>query len=148
MWGNAVIQAIKTDEYQVAVVDSRHADYAYLLDSAISSNLSLKLLSSGRAALRAARELDPDLWIINTQLPDMDGTDLYEMLSEHWNHVPVVLVSDHYCPSTEMQVRRVGAPIFACKPLDPTWIANGVEHRHVMLGVGHAAMNGNVRVAG
>jgi DNA-binding response OmpR family regulator len=142
-----VIQAIQS-ERQVVVVDPRHSDYAHLWDSAKSSDLSLRLLTTGRAALRAARELNPDLWIINTELPDMDGTDLFEMLSDQLDHVPVVLVANSYCPTTEMQVRRVGAPIFACKPLDPAWLAFGVEHRHRHTGIGLSALGRDVRAAG
>jgi DNA-binding response OmpR family regulator len=116
------------------------------------------MLGTGRAALRAARELDPDLWIINTELPDMNGTDLYEMLSERLEHVPVVLVANDYCADQELQARRVGAPIFACKPLDPDWLRFGVEHRRRQLGIGEAgycqaamggaAASGRTRVAG
>ena len=111
----------------MVVVDPCHTDYAHLLDSAVAGGVSLRLLSTGRAALRAARELNPDLWIINTQLPDMEGTELFEMLDDWLAHVPVVLVADEYCMKTEIQVRRVGAPVFACKPLDPSWLRFGVQ---------------------
>ena len=121
-----MIQALSS-ACQVVVVDPRHADYAHLLDGAVSGDLSLRLLATGRAALRAANELDPDLWVINTRLPDMDGVDLFEMLSDRLEHVPVVLVADEYSADAEIQVRRVGAPVFACKPLDPTWLRFGVQ---------------------
>ncbi|MCG8586444.1 MAG: response regulator [Pirellulales bacterium] len=123
-----MIQAINT-EYRVVVVDPRHSDYAHLVDGALRADLCLNLLSTGRSALRAAREIDPDLWIINTCLPDMAGTDLFQMLHSQLDHVPVVLLADEYSRETELCVRRVGAPIFACKPLDPGWLVYGAEHR-------------------
>jgi len=126
MGESAVIQALKS-ACQVVVVDPCHTDYAHLLDDTISGDLSLSLLATGRAALRAASELKPDLWIINTCLPDMDGTDLFEMLNDRLDHVTVVLVADEYCPQTEIQVRRVGAPVFACKPLERSWLQFGVQ---------------------
>ena len=77
-----VIQALKS-VCQVVVVDPCHTDYAHLLDSAVAGDVSLRLLSTGRAALRAARELNPDLWIINTQLPDTHASSGHGTPSSH-----------------------------------------------------------------
>lgn len=142
-----MIQALRTS-CRVVVVDPRHSDYAHLLDDATLPDLSLRLLSTGRSALRAAAEVDADLWVINTHLPDMNGTDLFEMLSDRLAHVPVVLVSNEYCPDTELHVRRVGAPIFACKPLDPAWLRFGVEHQHSYAGEYRVGQDTQHRAAG
>jgi CheY-like chemotaxis protein len=47
----------------------------------------------GAAALRAARELDPDLVLLDVQLPDLDGFEVAERLRAAGERPAIVLTS-------------------------------------------------------
>ncbi len=82
-----------------------------------------RFVGSAREALRLAPESTDILWIINTHLPDLTGFDLYSMLADRLEGVPVWLVGDEYGTSEELQAYCSNAAMYACKPLNETWLA-------------------------
>jgi DNA-binding NarL/FixJ family response regulator len=49
--------------------------------------------ADGQSALLATRELDPDLVLLDVQLPDADGFEVAERIARHRDAPPVVLTS-------------------------------------------------------
>lgn len=64
----------------VIVVDPRFDAYVSLAASASEGRLSLHLRSSGSEALRLARRLRVDAWIVAENLDDMSGHDFVTLL--------------------------------------------------------------------
>jgi len=64
----------------VVVVDPQFDAYAPLVDSARRGRLSLHLRSRGADALKLARGMRVDAWLIAPELDDMSGHDLVELL--------------------------------------------------------------------
>ncbi len=107
---------------RITIVDSSPEDYIALLAAADAPGVSIHFLMSGNDALRFARRYHSGLWVINSQLPDMTGFDLAEMLRSLRRSALVFLIGDEYHLDDEMQALTMGLAKYLCKPLEPSWI--------------------------
>ena len=107
---------------RVAIVDLAPQDYQALLASAGTPGVSFHFLFSGNDALRFAKRQQSGLWVINTQLCDMSGFDLAEMLRAVRPAGLVFIIGDKYCLDDEMQALTQGFAKYLCKPLEPSWL--------------------------
>jgi DNA-binding response OmpR family regulator len=108
---------------RVVVVDSKPNDYASLLADKAFGETDFEFFDQARKVLRYSPERDPQLCVINMNLPDMNGLDLYHMVSVRWPDTPVYLVGDDYRPEDEISARVSGATFYFCKPLQSEWLA-------------------------
>ena len=69
----------------------------------------------GGSALTAAKELRPELVLLDVQLPDTNGFELAPKLLELNGHIDVVLVSSRDCCDYGSLVGRCGARGFIAK---------------------------------
>ncbi len=108
------------------VVDPRPQDYRKLLSGMPSPSAPCYLFTNGRDALRCSGLPEESLWLINTQLPDMRGTNLMELLRmrPRTAQTTVCLVCDHYSQQEEKDARAAGPAAFFCKPPDSSWLHN------------------------
>lgn len=83
-------------------------------------HLEVHSAMSGQQGLDVARVLNPDVILLDLELPDIDGFGLIEALKEHpdTNEIPIVVLSS--CTSTQNKVRAfdLGAMDFVSKPFD------------------------------
>ncbi len=107
----------------VTVVDSHPHDYALFDPLVDSGKLTLHFLTQGRLALRWSQQQEADLWMINIQLVDIPGLDLFEMLATTIERVPVFIVTNSYCAEEEVRALRLGATKYLCKPAAISWLA-------------------------
>jgi PAS domain S-box-containing protein len=82
----------------------------------------LKLIAArdGQSGLQVAREQQPDLILLDLNLPDMDGRDvLARLLAEpHTEHIPVIALSADASPGQIDRIIRAGATEYVTKPLN------------------------------
>ena len=69
----------------------------------------------GDSALRAARELEPDVVLLDVQLPDCSGFELAPRLAEERPHAAIVITSTLDRSDVEGMVERSGARGFVPK---------------------------------
>jgi CheY-like chemotaxis protein len=70
----------------VVVVDPRFDAYKQLASSARLGRIDLHFRSSGADAVKLARRLKVDAWLIASDLDDMSGHDLVQLLKERHDH--------------------------------------------------------------
>jgi DNA-binding NarL/FixJ family response regulator len=70
---------------------------------------------TGMSGLRAARELAPDLVLLDVQLPDIDGFDVASRLTSGDGAPDVILTSTRDVSELKMMIRRSGARGFVPK---------------------------------
>jgi len=104
----------------LVVVDAARDDYQ-TLTAQLDVDDEVVFFATGRDALRAPDGGDA-FWLVSTQLPDMSGFDLYEMLRDRLVGTSVGIVAARYRPEEEIRAYQAGAVIFACKPLDAAWL--------------------------
>ena len=97
-------------------------------DNPFNMKLFLALLESqryrtlaangGETGLELARERDPDLIIMDVELPDTSGIDIIRALKadERTRHIPVVAITASM-PDEEERVRAAGCDGFMTKPI-------------------------------
>jgi PleD family two-component response regulator len=75
------LRGIGIDE--IVVVDGNCERYADFVQAAQAGEVGLHFCVDGRSAVRLARRFRADVWLVATELADMSGFDLLEMLSPH-----------------------------------------------------------------
>lgn len=71
---------------EIVIVDSACDRYGDFVAAARAGEVGLHFCSDGRSAVRMARRFRADVWLVSTDLTDMSGFDLLEMLSTHVVH--------------------------------------------------------------
>ena len=69
----------------------------------------------GKEAVEKARELRPDLILLDLSMPVMNGLDATRALKRAMPEVPVIMFSAHCGPSTEKEARSAGASALVSK---------------------------------
>ncbi len=82
--------------------------------------------ADGTEALAAARELDPDLIVLDVMLPGLSGIEVLEEIrsDEKLKDMPVVVITAW--SHTEIEAQVAGADRFVSKPFDPDELSNVV----------------------
>jgi len=104
----------------VAVVDARPEGYWQFAEAAENGGLYCRYATTAREAMRLAEQAEPVLWLINLNLPDLDGRELCRMLRARHPEAPQFLVADEYERQAEIAVLAAGRH-FVCKPV-PTGV--------------------------
>ncbi len=68
---------------EIVIVDPVCDRYADFVEAAQAGELGLHFCVDGQSAVRLSRRFRANAWLIATELPDMSGFDLLEMLSPH-----------------------------------------------------------------
>ena len=70
----------------------------------------------GASALRLARQVEPDLLVLDVMLPDMDGFTVTRRLREKGQHVPVLFLTARDDTADKVQGLTVGGDDYVTKP--------------------------------
>jgi DNA-binding NarL/FixJ family response regulator len=73
------------------------------------------MAGDGQSGLRAARDLQPDVVLLDIGLPDVSGLDLAQVLHDEAPALPVVLISTHDAGDLAELARTHGARGFLTK---------------------------------
>src|ERR1700676_3725648 len=78
-----------------------------------------RFATSGEVALRLAREVSPDLILLDADMPGVTGFDVCEALKSDPDlaRVPVIFVTSHDTPALKVAAMQKGAADFITKPL-------------------------------
>lgn len=68
---------------EIVIVDPACDHYADFVIAAQAGDVGLHFCCDGRSAVRMARRFRADVWLVSSELQDMSGFDLLEMLSPH-----------------------------------------------------------------
>ena len=106
-------------------------------DDAVRDSLSLQLEATGYEVasfpsairfLAIAGTLQPGCVISDVQMPDMDGMELQQRLSDMKLDFPVVIVTGHADVALAVRAMKAGAVDFIEKPFEERAILDSVRH--------------------
>ena len=106
----------------VCIVDPQADDYQGWDLLARANGLRLEILANADEALRFSRTVAVDLWVINTELPGLSGSELCSMLKSRSPAIPIYLVTNRHSPAIEQAARQARATLFGCKPAHSDWL--------------------------
>ncbi|MDE2990356.1 MAG: response regulator transcription factor [Chloroflexota bacterium] len=82
------------------------------------AGFSAEVAHDGRAGLDLARDLAPDLIILDLMLPRLDGVELCSILRRE-SDVPIIMLTARETPSERVIGLETGADDYIVKPFDP-----------------------------
>ena len=68
---------------EIVIVDSSCEHYGDFVRAAQEGEVGLHFCVDGRSAVRLARRFRADAWLVSSELPDISGFDLLDMLVQH-----------------------------------------------------------------
>jgi two-component system cell cycle response regulator DivK len=87
------------------------------------------LAVNGRDGVDAARKQQPDLILMDMNLPEMDGWDATERIRNdpETAHIPMVALTVHTLPRERKRALDAGVDAYLPKPFDATYFLQVVE---------------------
>jgi two-component system NtrC family sensor kinase len=102
---------------RVLVVDDRKDNIEFVVDYILKPNGYEALTAKdGKEGLRKALTEDPDLIIMDNNMPKMTGLQVMEALREKGLTIPVILMTFHGSESLAVQFFRLGVKDYMIKP--------------------------------
>lgn len=124
---------------EIVIVDSSCEHYGDFVQAAQDGEFGLHFCCDGQSAVRLARRFRADAWIVATELPDMSGFDLIEMLAPQvlqggvdplrggtpvslshvgeGRHAGIFLVSESYRLEDEQRALAAGVAGYLVRPV-------------------------------
>lgn len=81
--------------------------------------------------MRAAKELQPDLIILNISMPEMNGFDAARMIRSIYPHAAIVILSAHKNEQFEAEARRIGVQGYVSKSDAARELVNAIENAEI-----------------
>lgn len=93
------------------LVEDSPTQAMYYSDVLSSLGLDVHTVSEGRVALSYAYEHQPDLIVLDINLPDMDGFQICSRLSraEETRNIPIIMLTERNTPDDAQHGLQVGA---------------------------------------
>ena len=101
----------------ILVVEDDNAIRSLLTTALTAFGYNFCYASNGADAIKKAVSTQPDLFIIDLGLPDMDGTDLIKKLRT-WTNNPIIVLSARSEIADKIQALDTGAEDYLTKPFN------------------------------
>ena len=85
------------------------------------------LVPSADEALKAMKNDDFSLLVIDVKMPEHDGMYLMQELKKRWPEVPIIVMSGYYTTNTIYEAIGMGAATFIAKPFEPEELINAIR---------------------
>jgi diguanylate cyclase (GGDEF)-like protein len=127
-------------EQSVLVVDDEKQNRG-LLAELLADECRVILAKNGQQAIERARELSPDLILLDVLMPEMNGYQVIQALQQDdaTRQIPVIFISALDAPADEERGLDLGAVDYITKPFHPSIVRKrvrnhllSVHHRHLL----------------
>ena len=104
---------------KILVVEDNALNLKLFCDLLRAHDYVAEAVSDGREAVARARDVAPDLIVMDIQLPYVSGLELIEQLKadEALRTVPVMAVTAYAGQGDEARIRAAGADAYVTKPI-------------------------------
>lgn len=103
---------------KLLVVDDEHLIRWSLEQNLKKQGYEVVTAGTGEEALRLMREEQPDLVLLDIQLPGISGINVLEKIKEHDESIIVIMVTAHGGLETAVNAMRLGAYDYVSKPFN------------------------------
>lgn len=114
---------------RVLVVDDE-ADLIRILQFGLEAiGYQVETASDGQEALKKAREIKPDIILLDLMLPKLDGYKVCRLLKfdERYKNIPIIILSARTQEGDQLLAMEMGANRFITKPYDFTEVLSHIE---------------------
>lgn len=123
--------------YRVMLVDDEKSTLDYVANLLEAEDIQVVGLTDPLVALDFVAEFDPDVLLVDIEMPVCNGTELVTLLrqKDRYAHIPVIYLTAWDDRDHRMAARIAGGEDFLTKPVDPRLLAASVvsrarRHRH------------------
>ncbi len=109
----------KRDCIKVLIVDDEKPHRDLVRVSLNGKTVAIRELASGKGFHEMIKEFQPDLVLIDCQMPHQDGITLCQELKEYDQEVHVVMLSSELNPQLEKFLNKIGVDDCWSKPITP-----------------------------
>ncbi len=105
-----------------------------LMHQVFSGECQLFMATSGEQALALCTNQQPDLLLLDVEMPGMDGFEVCRRLKQQENTraIPVIFITAHTDPALETRGLETGAVDFITKPVNPS-VLRARTRTHLLL---------------
>lgn len=102
----------------ILLIDDSVVDLRLLIEALTAQDMRISVAFNGRDGLMKAELLQPDLIVLDINMPDLDGFTVCRLLrqSEHTRHTPVIFLSANNDADTRVTGFALGGVDFVTKP--------------------------------
>jgi signal transduction histidine kinase/CheY-like chemotaxis protein len=113
---------------RILVVDDRPENIEFVVEYVLEPNGYIPLIArDGAEGLHKALTQDPDLMLLDVQMPKMTGVQVLEALAKEKRQIPVILMTLHGSEELAVRVFRLGVRDYVIKPFDVEQLLNSIE---------------------
>jgi CheY-like chemotaxis protein len=104
---------------RILVVDDNPTNLKLVTFLLASSHYDVRTASSAQTALAVLELFEPDLILMDVQLPDIDGLELTRRLKAdpRTSRTPIIAVTAYAMKGDEEKARAAGVDGYVCKPI-------------------------------
>src|SRR6202451_3610767 len=108
------------EKFSILLVDD-DSMVVRILSRILADFVPLRFATSGRAALKLARESAPDLVLLDVDMPELSGFEVCKAFKSDpaLAEVPIIFITSHENPQIETLGLQLGAVDFISKPPHP-----------------------------
>ena len=115
-------------QFKILVVDDDPRSVEFLSDSLLGpAGYTTLCATDGEDALKLALTQEPDLILLDLQMPKMNGLEVLESLKQAGQEIPTILITAHGSESVAVQAFRLGVRDYFLKPFKATEILEAVD---------------------
>ena len=89
-------------------------------------------ISSGESALQFLKNNDPDPFILDIEMPKMNGYELAAKIKENGHKAPIIFLTGNVTKGYLMKALQAGASDFIGKPIDKKYLSSKI-YKHLFL---------------
>lgn len=103
----------------VLVVEDDKDFQRFLKDLLVKNGYSVQTTDKGITAISVIEKIDPDLVILDLNLPDMHGESVCSEIRKEHQNLPIIMLTSKSSVSEKIQGLSAGADDYITKPLEP-----------------------------
>lgn len=118
--GNTPPQPVSVDEMcKILVVDDNPANLTLVKGILSEHGFKVYPVSSGQTALNFLKKQRPDLILLDMEMPDMNGEEVFRAIVADPEHdqIPIIFLTGNNDPESEVNAFRIGAADYMRKPI-------------------------------
>ena len=114
-------------KYKVLIIDDEQEMCKTLYSFLMPHNYKVFLAFNGKAGLESFKELQPDIVLLDLNMPDTNGLEVLKIIRKTSN-VPVIIITAHPEDVSEIHLADLKIEGYIEKPLDLFTILNTLKY--------------------
>ncbi len=113
---------------EVLIIDDSRQIAEFLAETVLPHyGYRARVVQTGWEGLAFLKQRQPDLILLDLQLPDASGLDVLRQITEQGYDIPTILMTAHGSEQTAVEAFRLGARNYLIKPFDATEAGSAIE---------------------